>query len=84
MSYYLIVCRSITYAQRTMALLNHNGFHTRIIRTPKALSPGGCSHSVRLKEKQLVPALTLLSAANLHPEHLYRIDADGTSLEVPV
>lgn len=81
MSYYLIVCRSITYAQRTVALLNCGGVRAHIIRTPKVLSPGGCSHSVRISEKNFMRARNILTEAAYIPEQIYHMDSDGTYRE---
>ena len=36
MLYYLIVCRSLTYAQRTAAALERTGITARVIRSPRA------------------------------------------------
>ncbi len=77
MSYYLIVCQSITYAQRIASLLNRGGVRAYIIRTPKALSPRGCSHSVRISEKSFPRAQEILADAGLRSEHIYHAAPDG-------
>ena len=48
MLYYLIVCRSLTYAQRTAAALERAGISARILRSPKSIAGEGCSHSVKI------------------------------------
>lgn len=45
MVYYLIVCRSLTYAQRTASALERAGITAHILRSPKMISGEGCSHS---------------------------------------
>ena len=44
MVYYLIVCRSLTYAQRTEVALKRAGITTHILRSPKVIDSEGCSH----------------------------------------
>lgn len=81
MSYYIIVCRSITYAQRLAASLNRGGVRAHIIRTPKFLSPRGCSHSVRISEKNAVRAREIFAELDLVPEQVYQVDPNGTIQE---
>ena len=38
MVYYLIVCRSLTYAQRTASALERAGITAHILRSPKMIS----------------------------------------------
>ena len=45
MIYYLIVCRSLTYAQRTAAVLERAGITARILRAPKSIAGEGCSYA---------------------------------------
>ena len=42
MVYYLIVCRSLTYAQRTASALERAGITAHILRSPKMISGEGC------------------------------------------
>ena len=51
MVYYLIVCRSLTYAQRTASALERAGITAHILRSPKMISGKGCSHSVKVSER---------------------------------
>jgi len=60
MVYYLIVCRSLTYAQRTASALERAGITAHILRSPKMISGEGCSHSVKVSERNLAPALLIL------------------------
>lgn len=43
MLYYLIVCRSLTYAQRTAAALERAGITARILRSPKSVAGRGAA-----------------------------------------
>ena len=64
MVYYLIICRSLTYAQRTAAVLERAGITAHIMRTPSSISHGGCSHAVKVSERAVwgsPPAVSIFS-----------------------
>lgn len=82
MVYYLIVCRSLTYAQRTAAVLECAGITARILRSPKSIAGEGCSHAVKVSERRLADALVLLNRAELKPKRVYIAEADGSYREV--
>ena len=77
MQYALIVCRSLTYAQRTAALLERSGIRGQITRTPAGLSAGGCSYSVKIAQKRLTDAMTILDRAGLSPVRVYETPGNG-------
>lgn len=82
MVYYLIVCRSLTYAQRTAAALERAGITARILRSPKVIAGEGCSHSVRVSERSLAQALLVLGRVGLSPRRIYIMAGDGDYREV--
>ena len=82
MNYYLIVCRSLTYAQRTVTALEHSGIPANILRSPTGLSAGGCSYSVKISRKRLTDAMTALKRAGLTPVNVYLASGDGSYREV--
>lgn len=82
MVYYLIVCRSLTYAQRTAATLERAGITAHILRSPRAIDREGCSHSVKVSERNLARALLVLNRAGLQPKRIYLIGGDGGYKEV--
>ena len=82
MVYYLIVCRSLTYAQRTASVLERAGITARILRSPKSIAGEGCSHAVKVSERRLSDALVLLNRAYLPPKRIYMMEADGSYREV--
>ncbi len=45
---YLIMCRSMTYAQRSAALLERSGISARVVKAPQGLSSSGCGYGVSL------------------------------------
>ncbi len=82
MVYYLIICRSLTYAQKTAAVLERAGITAHIMRAPKILSESGCSHAVKVAERNLTDALQTLKRVGLSPERVYIMSADGSYKEV--
>ena len=82
MVYYLIVCRSLTYAQRTASVLERTGITAHILRSPKAIDREGCSHSVKVSERSLADALTILARVGLTPKRIYIMAGDGSYKEV--
>ena len=82
MPYYLILCRSLTYAQRTATALERAGITARILRTPKSVSGEGCSHSVRVTERDLSDALDVLRRTGLEPKHIFVRAQNGEYQEV--
>lgn len=63
--YYLIMCRSLTHAQRIANGLERAGIPARILRSPAEISPNGCSHSVKIPGRSLTRALTVLNRRRL-------------------
>lgn len=82
MVYYLIICRSLTYAQRTAMVLTRAGLGAHIMRSPKSIDGEGCSHAVKVSERSLSLALTLLAREGLSPRRVYIVSPDGAYNEV--
>ncbi|MGN0967753.1 MAG: DUF3343 domain-containing protein [Oscillospiraceae bacterium] len=82
MVYYLIICRSLTYAQRTAAALERAGITAHIMRSPRSISDTGCSHAVKISERRLTDSLAVLNRVDLSPERVFIMSADGSYKEV--
>lgn len=76
MLYYLIICRSLTYAQRTAAALGRAGITAHIFRTPRQIAGEGCSHCVRIRQQDLEDSLAVLRQADLSPKRVF-LSGDG-------
>ena len=81
---YLIVCRSLTYAQRTAAALERAGITARVIRSLRSLAGEGCSHSVRIAQRDLTDALRVLQRAGMSPKRIFVSGGNGGYQEVPL
>lgn len=82
MVYYLILCKSLTYAQRTAEALERAGIPTHIQRVPHLMSEGGCSHGVKIAGRSLTAALTTLRRVGLSPTRIFITQGDGSYREV--
>ena len=82
MVYYLIVCRSLTYAQRTAAVLERVGIAARLMRSPRIIAGEGCGYSVKIAERNLALALTVLATQGLSPKRVFLQNGDGSYREV--
>lgn len=82
MIYYLIICRSLTYAQRTARVLERAGIGGAVTRTPKLIAREGCGYCVRISERRLADALRILRREGMAPKQVFLQDADGMFSEV--
>ena len=71
MDYYLILARSVTYAQRMQFALVRAGLRCQIFRAPRELTDLGCAYAVRLAAADLADALTVLHRAALDPVQIF-------------
>lgn len=51
MTQYLIMCRSLTYAQKASKLLERSGFTVTVVKAPQTLSLSGCAYAVTVRGK---------------------------------
>ena len=67
----LIVLSSVTGAQRLKKLLAAGNIRAEIIQTPKSISDGGCSYSLRLSDSHLQDVLSLTSALHISVKKIH-------------
>ncbi len=51
MKHYLIMCRSVTSAQRAARLLENALIRAAVVKAPKALTRSGCGYAVRIRSE---------------------------------
>ena len=83
MEHYLIIARSITYAQRMQRALGKAGIRCRIFRAPRDLTSSGCAYAMELAPPDLSAALQILRREHLDPVQIYLPQAGGIQ-EVPL
>ena len=82
MSYYLLMCRSLTYAQRTARILERSGITAIVTRGPREISPEGCAYCVKVSQRRIADAVQVMRAAGLGPVRIFVADGDGAVREV--
>lgn len=80
---YLILARSVTYAQRMRAALDRIGVRSQIFRAPRDLTDLGCAYVLRIGPQDLAAALPVLRREELGPIRVY-LRQDGIFREVVV
>ena len=69
---YLILARSITYAQRMQRVLGRGGLRCQISRAPRTLTDLGCAYVVGLETNDIGGAILLLQKEGLEPLGVFR------------
>ena len=80
--HYIIMCRSLTCAQRTAKTLERAGMPAYVLRPPAAMSENGCSYGVKIRERYFSAALDIMSRMPLKHGKIYSVQKDGSFGEV--
>ena len=79
--HYLLMYRSLTYAQRSARLLERMGITGTVTRVPRSVSARGCAYGVLIARRHRERSLQALSAEGFAPERVYIRDAAGALKE---
>ena len=80
----LIMCRSLTYAQRAMKTLERGGVTVALLKVPQSVSQTGCSYGLRVPSRYLEYCIRLLREKEQPFGKVFRYPIDGTPVEVQV
>ena len=80
----MIMCRSLTYAQRAMRTLERGGVTVALLKVPQSVSHTGCSYGLRIPAHRLSYSLKLLRDKQNPFGKVFRYEADGSLTEVDV
>ena len=83
-SVYIIVSRSLTYAQRYARLFTRNGHTANVVRLPLHLSQTGCGYGVRIPEHSLRACLAMLQQWGVTSPVIYKRNQDNQYEEFPL
>lgn len=78
---YLIMCRSVTSAQRCSKLLERALIRASVIKAPRELSNNGCAYALRLSYK-LEEAVSLLRKNRMQTGRIFVKEAEEGFREV--
>lgn len=81
MTQYLIMCRSLTYAQRSQKLLEHAGISGAVVKAPQGLNTSGCGYAVSIY-RRVDEAISLLRGGNMISGKIFRRTETGEYVEV--
>lgn len=82
MYFYLLVCRSLTYAQRALRVLERAGIRAYVVRTTRDTAQEGCGYSVKVRENSALEAIDVLKSAGLPPRRILKLLQSGETEEV--
>ena len=78
---HLILCKSLTNAQRASLLLDRKGINATVIKAPQPLRGNGCGYALSLN-RRLPEAVRILRSANLLTGRIYSRGEKDSYLEV--
>ncbi len=81
MTQYLIMCKSLTYAQRAQKQLERLGINAAVVKAPQGLNTSGCGYAVSLY-RSIDEAISLLKSKNMINGKIFRRTAMGDYIEV--
>jgi len=81
MTQYLIMCISLTNAQRSQRLLERAGINTSLVKAPQGLNTLGCGYSLSLY-KGVNEAVSLLRKNNMLKGKIFVKNPDSDYTEV--
>lgn len=82
MQHYLILCRSLTYAQRAQRAVERAGVTGSLVKAPQDVTGGGCTYGVRVPAGKVDIAVEVIRKAGLPMGKIYRYEPDGSLKEV--
>lgn len=77
---YLIMCKSLTNAQRAALLLERRGLIASVVKAPQSLRSNGCGYALSLN-RRLPEAAEILKNGGLLTGRIYKRLEDGRYLE---
>ena len=66
--HYILMCRTLTTAQKAAHLLQRGGVYAAVTKAPQSANPNGCTYGVKVAERNLSSALTMLESAGIPVE----------------
>ena len=80
--HYIILCRSMTLAQRAANVLHAAGVFASVTKAPQSANPGGCTYGVKVGAHNLERVQTALREQGVQTGKVFAMRADGSVSEV--
>lgn len=84
LSGYMIVLRSVTYAQRAVRVLSKNGIKGHVVRPDIKMLNAGCGFAVKVSEIYLAEAIEILKKNYFDFDTVLIVEKDGSFREMKV
>ena len=81
MTQVLFMCRSLTYAQKSVKLLERSGIFGTVVKAPQELSGRGCGYAVSVR-RNVSEAAAILRRSELISGKIYERTEEGDYREV--
>lgn len=81
MTQYLIMCKSLTYAQRAQKQLERAGISASVVKAPQGLNTSGCGYAVSVY-KRAPDAIALLKTKGMINGKIFKRTERGEYIEV--
>ena len=75
--HYILMCRSMTTAQKAVRVLQNAGIFASAAKAPQSANPGGCTYGAKVAARNLNSAMAQLERAGITV--LKVIEVNGTS-----
>ena len=72
--YYILMCRSMTAAQKTARALQRAGVFAAVTKAPQSANPNGCTYGVKIAERNISGTTAILSREKLQVEKILELD----------
>lgn len=63
--YMILMCRSLTTAQKAARLIQNSGIFAVTTKAPQSANPNGCTYGVKITAQSLDAARSILDAAGI-------------------
>ena len=80
--HYIILCRSMTNAQRAARTLQTAKVFASVTKAPQRANPGGCVYGVKIGARNLEAAERTLTRAGIETGGVFELSPDGGIREV--
>lgn len=78
---YIIMLRSMTFAQKAKRILERGGIFSSVTKAPQSANPDGCTYGVKIGERNLEKAKKLLRDAGISISGVFALSPWGTISE---
>lgn len=80
----LIICRSVTYAQRAQHILQRKGYTATVVRPSVEIIGDSCGFAVKISETYLAEAIHILRSYGIEPTRAVVVQPDGRYKELRI